>query len=191
EAGKNLFLDLFNIIYGLNEQYNQAKELTMSVVCDKFHKNEGFILSPLVDSSIGLLACIDLKYIGNVFRLNNLMGLMNKIKDENMGRVYPNGAFDKTPTANDRKKLNKGAEVAKEILIQCGVRPKSIFVTRPRGAHPGGTAAIGKVVDKNLETRIKNLFVCDASILPEAPGLPPILTLVAISKWFVKNILEK
>jgi len=70
-----------------------------------------------------------------------------------------------------------------------GVRPQDIFITRPRGAHPGGTAGIGRVVNNRLETEIKNLFVCDTSVFPQSFGLPPILTLLALSRWFAKNVL--
>jgi choline dehydrogenase-like flavoprotein len=61
-------------------------------------------------------------------------------------------------------------------------------VSKPGGAHPGGTAAIGQVVDKDLQTRIENLFVCDASVLPTSPGMPPILTIVALSKRLGKRL---
>ena len=69
-----------------------------------------------------------------------------------------------------------------------GVEPSSITSTPIRGAHPGGTAAIGKVVDKNLETCIKGLFIADASVIPQAPGRPPILTILALAKRLSKNI---
>ncbi len=85
------------------------------------------------------------------------------------------------------EKLKKGSDIARQILVQCGVKPETIFITKPHGAHPGGTAAIGSVIGKNLEAKIKGLFVCDASILPFAPGLPPMLTLIAITKWLVKR----
>ena len=55
------------------------------------------------------------------------------------------------------------------------------------GGHNGAAAAIGVVVDKNLQTKIDNLFVCDASVLPESPGLPPMLTIMAVAKWFAKK----
>jgi choline dehydrogenase-like flavoprotein len=64
------------------------------------------------------------------------------------------------------------------------------MTTKIRGAHPGGTAAIGEVVNKNLETRIKGLFVSDASVLPTSPGLPPIVTIVALAKRLSK-LLKK
>ena len=57
-----------------------------------------------------------------------------------------------------------------------------------RGAHPGGSAAIGEVVDVNLETSIRGLFVCDASVLPKSPGKPPILTILALSKRLAEYI---
>jgi len=192
EAGNNLFVDLFNITYGIQKEFNQKKELTMSFVCDKFHKDEGFVLAPSVDDNFVTFTVLakpadKLK----VFKLNHVMGVMNKIADDNVGRVYKNGRIDKTPTENDLKKLKKGSDIAKEILVSCGVKPGNIFVTRPSGAHPGGTAAIGKVVNQQLETQMKNLYVCDASVLPFALGLPPMLTLIALTKWFAKNILAK
>ncbi|MHC4592251.1 MAG: GMC oxidoreductase, partial [Planctomycetota bacterium] len=64
----------------------------------------------------------------------------------------------------------------------------SFVVTRPQGAHPGGTAAIGKVVNADLQTEVDNLFVCDASVLPNAPGLPPIPTIVALAKRLAKAL---
>jgi choline dehydrogenase-like flavoprotein len=57
-----------------------------------------------------------------------------------------------------------------------------------QGAHPGGTASIGKVVDKDLQTKVDNLFVCDASVFPTSPGLPPILTIVALAKRLAKTL---
>ncbi|MDD2657995.1 MAG: GMC oxidoreductase, partial [Candidatus Pacebacteria bacterium] len=69
-----------------------------------------------------------------------------------------------------------------------GAAAETIVTTKVRGAHPGGTAAIGEVVDKNLQTKIKNLYVADASVLPKSPGLPPIVTIVALAKRLAKRI---
>jgi len=84
--------------------------------------------------------------------------------------------------------LNEGSSIATEILERAGVRASAITTTKPAGAHPGGTAAVGKVVDTNLQTDIDGLFVCDASVLPQAPGLPPIVTIVALAKRLAKTI---
>jgi len=191
EAGNNLFVDYFNITYGFHPSLTQKKEPCMSVICDKFYQSEGFILSPMVDNFVSFLSSVEKAYFFKVYKLHHLLGIMTKIKDEENGRVLKNGIIEKTPTQKDLEKLRKGSEIAKEILIKCGVFPQSIIVTQPRGAHPGGTAKIGEVVNNRLETRIKNLFVCDASILPMSFGIPPMLTLIALGKWFVRNVLER
>jgi choline dehydrogenase-like flavoprotein len=119
---------------------------------------------------------------GLALRRRRLIGLMAKTTDELEGRVYPDGTFSKPVTKRDWARLNEGSTISTEILIGAGANPKSILVSKVQGAHPGGTAAIGKVVDCDLQTEIGNLFVCDASVLPKAPGLPPILTIVALAK---------
>jgi len=191
EAGDNLFVDLFNITYGISphREFNQSKELTMSVVSDKFY-NEGFVFAPFIDNLISFSTSVAFRHFPKAFVLNRLMGIMGKINDDNAGRVYKDGTVDKAPTENDLKKLKKAEDVSREILIKCGVDAKSIFVAHPRGAHPGGTAAIGKVVDRDLQTQLKGLYVCDCSVLPFAPGLPPMLYLIAMTKWFGKKVLN-
>lgn len=48
---------------------------------------------------------------------------------------------------------------------------------------------IGEVVDNNLKVLgCEGLYVCDASVLPVAPGLPPILTIAALAKWLAKKL---
>ena len=191
EAGNNLYIDSFNMTYGFTNQYCQRAELPMSVVCGKFHKSDGFVMAPFVDHDfIGLYTGLNPTQLFHLFRIGRLMGIMTKINDDSIGKVYRNGSIDKTPTDNDLRKLKKGSDIAKEILIKCGVNSKSVFVTKIKGAHPGGTAGIGRVVDKNLETKMKNLYVCDCSVIPFAPGLPPMLALMALTKWFTKNVLE-
>ena len=79
-------------------------------------------------------------------------------------------------------------EIAKEILANMGAEQNSFVVSKPQGAHVGGTATIGTVVDGYLETKVRHLHVCDASVLPKAPGMPPILTIVALAKWLGKAL---
>ena len=43
-------------------------------------------------------------------------------------------------------------------------------------------------MDNNFESEIRGLYVADASVIPEAPGRPPILTIVAIAKKVAKIV---
>jgi len=119
----------------------------------------------------------------------NLLGIMVKMRDENIGKVTTDERFEKLPSAIDYKILNEGAGIAKKILIEAGVKKEDIIFTKPRAAHPGGSAAIGEIVNKDLETGIQDLYVCDASVLPVSPGAPPILTIVSLAKRLSKHIL--
>jgi len=104
-----------------------------------------------------------------------------KIKDEAGGVVAEE--VEKCVTNRDAALLSEGAAIAGTILEEAGAEPSTFVSTPLRGAHPGGTAKIGVAVDKNLETEVTGLYVADASVLPAAPGAPPILTIVALAKY--------
>ena len=113
---------------------------------------------------------------------------MVKIQDVPVGCVYFDGTVSKSVTREDQLKLNEGSVIAKEILTKLGVDNKSIIISKPQGSHPGGTAKIGRIVNVDLQTEVNNLFVCDGSVLPLAPGLPPILTITALAKRLAKKL---
>ena len=115
---------------------------------------------------------------------NYAMGMFTKIADDNQGSIDAKGRISKPMTEQDHKKMRRGDELCTKIMIEAGCDPDSISIQTMVGGHPGGTAAIGKVVDENWETRVKNLYVCDTSVFPRSPGLPPVLTLIAmVKKW--------
>lgn len=187
KAGRKLFLDLFNVTFGLTPDSGLTREITMAAVN---HQKE-FILSPFIDTPFALASVVPLPLRRNIkiaLHRQNMLGIMVKIGDSSCGRVYKDGVIEKRAALSDLSKLNKGAAIARKILIKSGSDPNTIITTKIRGAHPGGSAAIGEVVDANLESRIKNLFVCDASVLPESPGLPPIVTIIALAKRLAKHL---
>jgi choline dehydrogenase-like flavoprotein len=187
EAGEGLFMDLLVNTYGTTKGLNQIHEPAMALVDLEFHDSQGFLLSPFVNHP-RLLRAMEMGPAALGASSKNLIGIMTKTKDELVGRVYPDGSVSKPVTAADWTRLREGARISTEILVKAGADRRSIAVTGVQGGHPGGTAAIGKVVDAELQTRIDNLFVCDASVLPEAPGLPPILTIVALAKRLAKTL---
>ena len=115
---------------------------------------------------------------------------MNKVTDEVSGIVSVEGRISKPMTARDRERLHHATVVSRQILVRAGCDPDSIFVSRLRGTHPSATARLGEMVDGDLQTTIKNLYVCDASVFPEALGLPTVLTIISFAKRLSDHLLE-
>jgi choline dehydrogenase-like flavoprotein len=187
EAGQQLFVDLYVNTVGVLDEVVRNTEPLMALVADEFQESDGFVLSCYIPVH-RLVSFTEFGAKGLGLPRNRLIGLMTKTADELDGGVGANGAVSKPVTDRDQARLKKGTEVSAEILVKAGAEPSSIVTSRPQGAHPGGTAAVGTVVDKDLQTEIGNLYVCDASVLPQAPGLPPILTIVALAKRLAKTL---
>ncbi len=186
-AGRKMFCDPWMTTYGITGNLNQVNGVNAPCYILKPGR---FVLFPVIDPPVQFFLYTGLRNLTMRFPRHRALGMMVKIADESTGRVNINGSIEKPITSTDKKKFKEGNQIVKEILIKAGAAPKSIFTIRPiRGPHPGGTAAIGEVVDKNLETEMKNLFVCDNSVFPSAPGLPPILTIIALSKWLSKKLI--
>lgn len=114
-----------------------------------------------------------------LFAHRRTLTLMVKIRDEIGGSIGPRWV-DKTLQATDRKKLKDGTDMARGILKAAGAR--HVFKSWHFAAHPGGSVRAGAGVDRNLQTKTKGLFVCDTSVIPEAWGLPPTLTLLCLGE---------
>ena len=188
-AGSGLFVDLLMNTYGVTDNISQKNEPVMALVDSEFHDKKGFILSTFINTS-PMVRFIELGPKGFTLPTNRLIGMMNKTADEADGHVYSNGTVSKPITDKDWQRLKEGSSIAKEILLKAGAKSNSILFSKVQGAHPGGTAAIGKIVDKDLQTEIENLYVCDASVLPRSPGMPPILTICALAKKLTKKLLK-
>ncbi len=180
DAGNNLFVDTFVTVGGMIKNIKFNKEVTMNALI----KKNDIVMAPHF-SEILVKKLHEYKA-----RKRDILGMMIKIKDEPSGKVTQNDVV-KFNTANDVALLAEGSAAAGSILTEAGVDPRNIVSTYARGAHPGGTAAIGQVVNKNLKTEIEGLYVADASVFPQAPGAPPILTIIALAKRLGKYITEK
>ena len=189
EAGGNLSVDLLCHVYGLVEGKMFENEPTMPMVAAQFHDSDGYILSPNVNLSM-VRAFIDEHGLASRYVPDNALGIMIKIADQQSGKVFSDGSVSKAVSGCDNNVFERAKVVAKAILARAGAEEEAIFATHVNGAHPAGTAAIGRVVSKSLETRIKGLYVCDASLLPKAPGLPTIEVIMALSKYLSKLLLQ-
>ena len=186
-AGTGLFCDTFVNVYGVTSALNQVQEIPMALINREFYQNEGFILSTFINP-ISISRFAELGPQALIVPLDKLIGLMVKIRDERSGYIQPDGTITKPVTQKDQEKLQKGISMAKKILAKAGADIGSFMISKYQGAHLGGTAAIGEVVDRDLQSEIKNLYVCDGSVLPVAPGLPPILTIIALAKRLAKKL---
>jgi len=88
-------------------------------------------------------------------------------------------------TKEDFRKLEKGEEVARQIIRHAG--GKNIFKSVVGASHLGGAIRIKEHIDENLETECSNLHVCDGSVLPENVNTPT-LTLICLGKYLAKRL---
>lgn len=186
KAGSNLHLDLYTVVYGRSRHFNAMRDIPMATVYQ--HPDDTFIIAPYLDIDIwhGLYHHGFSKWLGG----EHMAGLMVKIADADSGRITADGKVSKKVTDHDQHIFKRGVEMSKAILLKAGASHGSITTTKPRGAHPGGTCGIGRVVDGDLRVfGYDNLFVADAGVLPAAMGKPPILTIMALGKRLGKSLL--
>ena len=184
-VGKNFFFDPLIFAIGEVDDPHSGKEFPMAA---GMHFNEeGFMLTDLV-----LPRWLYWVFTAQVFRFDRLpahnrsLPIMIKARDELGGQITKTGGVRKHLNKTEKTRLNNGYEHARKILVNAGAR--NIFKTWYLAVHPGGTAKINEVVNSNLETEIKNLFVCDCSVIPESWGLPPSLTLLALGKRLGRHL---
>ncbi len=189
EAGHGMTMDTTVMVYGISKEKGNGDEppMTWSYADDEV----GYMLSPLIDP--WLLYPIIALLKGPWYPLRwpwwkNTLGIMIKIKDDISGGITFEGKISKPLTERDRFRLNHGAIVARRILVRAGADPDSIFLTPLRGTHPSGTVRIGQLVDPNLQT-VANLYVCDASVFPEALGRPTVLTILSLGRRLAEHLL--
>lgn len=182
-VGEGLFVDLFITVGGYLKNAGLNREIPMGI------KSEfgPYFLSPHFSNQLVSL----IKEKGFPAHDEDVLGIMVKIADEANGLLLDDGTIQKPLKRRDIGLLKEGYDKSVQMLVEAGVDKSSIVSTPIRGAHPGGTAAVGRVVNKSMETEIKGLFVADASVIERAPGRPPILTITAIAKNVAKNIIQE
>jgi choline dehydrogenase-like flavoprotein len=183
EAGEGLTMDATLMVYGFVRDEGIGREPPMTWSYEA--AEAGFMLSTLVDPWLLYPLMAALKSPRHALtwpRWGNVLGVMIKLKDEVSGGVFPDGRIRKPLTPRDRERLSLAEDVARRILLRAGAEASSVFSTPLRGTHPSGTVRIGTHVDRDLATPVGGLYVCDASVFPEALDRPTVLTIVALAK---------
>ena len=192
DAGNTFIGDPSIMAYGfLKDGIGSMEELVFAV---GYHEKEngvffGNISGPKWEWRIQVLKDQRLKGLGNVFRYGKAMGAWAKIADEPDGQVFlEEGKVSKRFTKRDLERAEYSRDILKKILTKSGCDSGNIYISPLFLPHPAGSAPVGKVVDTNLETSIKNLYCCDSSVFPEGFGEPPILAIVALAKRLSKRL---
>jgi choline dehydrogenase-like flavoprotein len=191
QAGQGMTMDITVMVYGTITEGGIGKEPPMTWSWENL--DEGYMLSTLIDPWL-LYPLINVlkgpKYALTWPRWKNTLGVMIKLKDDISGGVFPNGKISKPMTDHDRPRMRAAEEVCRRILVEAGARVDTLFTTPLRGTHPSGTVRIGTLVDKNLQTEARGLYVCDASVFPEALGRPTVLTIIGLGKRLAKRLQQ-
>jgi choline dehydrogenase-like flavoprotein len=189
DAGRGMTMDTTVMVYGHAPYRGIGHDPPMTW---SYEDSElGVMYSTLIDPWLMYPIIMAVKgpaYPLTWYRWGRTLGVMIKLKDEVSGGIDEHGRISKGLTENDRRRLDQAEAAARQILLKAGCNPDTIFTTPLRGTHPSGTVRLGDMLSPDLETEIKNLYVCDASVFPEALARPTVLTIIAFAKRLVHHL---
>ena len=169
---RTFFVDMVLCVAGELPGFRQDRQLLMPFISQQ----DGYILSPYMD------------YLSFFFKKNwrrpmgDIASIMIKLADEETGSVSRR-RIDKVMTETDRRNMKRAVSQCREILAEMGIPKKEQFLGLLNAGHPGGMLPLTAAEKDTLHdpSLPDNLYVADATILPEAPGNPPMLTIMALA----------
>lgn len=181
-AEDHLWVDIVLTLGGVFKGANQLKEPPMAW----YIKEKDYILSPYID----ILSYFLHKPWKNV-SIQDRVGLMVKLADEEQGTVYADGRVKKEISAHDKSRLNDALKQAKQVMERAGVSGPFIPGVH-NGGHLGGTVPLTKeyVPDMKPSWLPEGLWVADLSLAPRSQGLPTILLTSALALRVARKIVE-
>jgi choline dehydrogenase-like flavoprotein len=179
---ERLFVDPVLCVAALAPGSHEDEEVPMPF----FVEGDGYIISPYFD------------YLSFFFEKawrrprHDIAALMIKLADTECGTVTRHGVR-KSLSDRDRRRLAAATETCGEILARFGARRDSVFLGMLNAGHPGGTLPLtGRERDPlHADHLAANLYVADASLLPQSLGKPPILTIMALARRVAALCLER
>ena len=191
-AGRGMAMDTTTMVYGQAPFPGMGSDPPMTWSCAD--DELGVLYSTLIDPWLMypiIMAVKGPRYALTWSRWKRTLGVMIKLKDEISGEVDARGRISKGITERDRDRLTQAEAVAGRILRQAGCASDTIFTTPLRGTHPCATVRIGTMLSTDLETETSGLFVCDASVFPEALGRPTVLTIISLARRLADHLLAR
>lgn len=186
-AGRDVFFDPLVVMQGEVDGLRGGREFPMAAGVHL--EEDGCMLADLSwPRWVYQLFAAEVGRMDRLLAQRRTLPIMIKVRDELGGHLSKRGGVRKRLSGVDRKRLQLGREHARRILARAGAR--RVFSTWLLASHPGGSAKIGDVVDSNLATEMDGLFVCDCSVIPEAWGLPPTLTILALARRLARRLAE-
>ena len=174
-----LFVDPVLCVAAPMEGAHQEHQLLMPFVS----RREKYIISPYMD-------WLSFFFNKQWYKpMSGMASLMIKLADAEQGDVH-GGHMLKTLTEADHQYLKRGVDDCREILLRLGAKEEDIFLGTLNAGHPGGMLPLTAAEAETLHSPLlpDNVYVADATILPQALGLPPMLTIMALAMRIAKLI---
>lgn len=124
--------------------------------------------------------------IFRAFRHARSIGVGVMVKESLGGELRDDGSYHKQLKDDDLRKLEKGAEVARRVIVNAGGR--NLYRSSLTASHLGGLIQIKWYLDENLQTECTHLHVCDGSVVPETVMEAPSLTLICLGKYLASRL---
>jgi choline dehydrogenase-like flavoprotein len=168
-----LFVDPVLCVAGVRKGVSYQNEISMPFIVQR----DRYMLAPYLD------------YLSFYFDrrwrqpLDGILPLMVKLADTPSGTVRGNGVTVRL-SAEDRGRFLEGLALCREILRRFGIAEEEMYPGTINAGHPGGTLPLTRKEAATLhhDRLPANVYVADATLLPESLGNPPILTIIALAK---------
>jgi len=179
QAGRSLFCDPVVVVTGSLPGPGHGQELPMTA--GVLLEEEGYTLTDVsVPQWLYWLIAAEVGRVDKLWSYRRAAAILVETRDDPNGWVTRRGGIRKPFTQGDRHRLAQGTQRARKILTNAGA--ERLCRSWLFAVQPGGTVPIGRLLDADLRTEVDNLYVCDASVIPDPWGLPPSLTLIGLGK---------
>ncbi len=179
---KTLFVDPVLCVAAHYPNAEQDRQIPMAFLMQR----DGYMLSPYMDY---------LSYFFNKsWRLpaGEILSMMIKLSDSEAG-VSDRKKPEKDLTERDKERLTAAVADCKAILKKMGIKEEDMFLGTLNAGHPGGMLPLTADEAESFHNpRLPaNLYIADATLLPESLGNPPIWNIMALAKRVAKVCIAK